>query len=75
VILGALTTILQHRDGKLEDRLAVLWPAFSGKDQQALAKKAARWPAQTHARLQRIAAGRPGANRSVHDLKAAGSTK
>jgi hypothetical protein len=76
VILGALATILQHRDGKrAEDPFAVLWPALCGKEQQALVKKADRWPAHTRGRLRRLADGRRGTNRSVHEMKAAGSTK
>lgn len=61
VILGALATILQHRDGTLDDPFAVLWPVLSGKEQQALAKRAGRWPAHTRVRLHRIAGGRGGA--------------
>jgi hypothetical protein len=34
-------TILQHRDGKLEDPFAVLWPALSEKEQQASRKRRA----------------------------------
>jgi hypothetical protein len=42
-------------------------PTVMAFPQQALAKKAGRWPAHTRVRRQRIADGRRGGNRSVHD--------
>jgi hypothetical protein len=60
VILGAVSTILRyraaHRGADLEDPLAVLWPALSVPQQRELATKAGRWPADTRARLHRVAA-------------------
>jgi TniQ protein len=59
IILGAVSTILEHRDPhrspRRDDPFALLWPALSTSQRHALATRARRWPTAMRSRLQHVA--------------------